>query len=46
MFLTGKSDKKSVMAVVSLHPEGYLLKSIKKEKLLEELKNYFALHNE
>ncbi|MCR5685843.1 MAG: response regulator [Lachnospiraceae bacterium] len=46
MFLTGKSDKESVMAVVSLHPEGYLLKSIKKEKLLEELKNYFALHNE
>ncbi len=42
MFLTGKSDKKSVMEVMSLKPQGYFLKSIEREKLLEELKNFFA----
>jgi len=44
MFLTGKGDKDSVMAVVSLRPEGYFLKSIQKDKLLEKLKEYFVLH--
>ncbi|MCR5799220.1 MAG: response regulator [Lachnospiraceae bacterium] len=44
MFLTGKGDKESVMAVVSLRPEGYFLKSIQKDKLLEKLKEYFVLH--
>jgi CheY-like chemotaxis protein len=44
MFLTGKSDKESVMAVVSLKPEGYFLKNIKKEELLEKLQEYFMLH--
>ena len=42
MFLTGKGDKKSVMEVMSLKPQGYFLKSIEREKLLEELKNFFA----
>ncbi len=44
MFLTGKSDKKSVMEVVALHPEGYFLKDISREKLLKELKEFFILH--
>ena len=44
MFLTGKSDRESVMAVVALHPEGYFLKTISKEELLEKLKEYFVLH--
>jgi CheY-like chemotaxis protein len=44
MFLTGKSDKESVMAVVSLKPEGYFLKTIQKEELLENLKEFFILH--
>ena len=44
MFLTGKSDKKSVMEVVALKPEGYFLKSIKKDELLEKLMEYFILH--
>ena len=44
MFLTGKSDKKSVMEVVALRPEGYFLKSITREELLEKLKEYFAIH--
>ena len=44
MFLTGKSDKASVMEVVSLRPEGYFLKSIKQEELLEKLNEFFILH--
>lgn len=45
IFLTGKSDKESVMAVVALRPEGYFLKDITKEELLEKLKEFFVLHN-
>ena len=45
MFLTGKSDKESVMKVVSLKPEGYFLKNIKKEELLEKLNEFFILHS-
>ena len=45
MFLTGKGDKKSVMAVVALHPEGYFLKTISKNDLLKELKKYFDEHS-
>ncbi len=41
IFLTGKSDKGSVMQVVALKPEGYLLKSIERDELLEELKKFF-----
>ncbi len=44
MFLTGKSDKESVMAVVALKPEGYFLKTIGREELLEKLKEFFILH--
>ncbi len=44
IFLTGKSDKDSVMSVVSLKPEGYLLKTIGKAELLEKLEEYFILN--
>ena len=43
MFLTGKSDKESVLAVVALKPEGYFLKNIEKDELLEKLGHFFAL---
>ncbi|MBO4337105.1 MAG: response regulator [Lachnospiraceae bacterium] len=43
MFLTGKGDKESVMEVVALKPEGYFLKSIQKEELLEKLQEFFIL---
>ncbi|SEK67233.1 Response regulator receiver domain-containing protein [Butyrivibrio sp. ob235] len=42
IFLTGKSDKESVMKVVNLKPEGYLLKSIKREELMADLQRFFA----
>ena len=41
MFLTGKGDKESVMAVVALKPEGYFLKTIEKDELLTKLNNFF-----
>jgi CheY-like chemotaxis protein len=44
MFLTGKGDKNSVMAVLALSPEGYFLKGIEKDELLEKLNDYFMLH--
>ena len=44
MFLTGKSDKESVLEVVSLKPEGYFLKNITREELLEKLNEYFMMH--
>ena len=41
IFLTGKSDKGSVMKVVALKPEGYLLKTIERDELLRELDKFF-----
>ena len=45
MFLTGKSSKENVMEVLSLKPEGYLLKTITKGDLMVKLKEFFALRN-
>ncbi len=44
MFLTGKGDKESVMAVVALKPEGYFLKGIQKDELVEKLQEFFIMH--
>ncbi len=41
MFLTGKSDKESIMEVLALKPAGYLLKTIDKTTLLETLDKFF-----
>ena len=41
IFLTGKGDKESVMAVLALKPEGYFLKTIEREELLAKLKSFF-----
>lgn len=41
MFLTGKSDKESIMKVLSLKPVGYQLKTISKEQLRQNIDNYF-----
>ena len=42
IFLTGRDDKESVMAVVSLKPEGYLLKTVEKKELVNKIKMFFA----
>ena len=41
IFLTGKGDKQSVMAVVALKPEGYFLKNIERKELLDNLDEFF-----
>jgi CheY-like chemotaxis protein len=41
IFLTAKDDKESVMKVVSLKPEKYLLKSMPKEKLTGAIDEFF-----
>ena len=41
MFLTGKSDKESIMEVLALKPAGYLLKTIEKKALLDTLGRFF-----
>lgn len=41
MFLTGKSDRDSIKNVLALKPERYLLKTIGKEALLDELDRFF-----
>ena len=42
VFLTGHSDKDSVLEVMKMHPQGYLLKSTKKEDILASIDNFFA----
>jgi CheY-like chemotaxis protein len=42
IFLTGKSDKESVMNVMKLHPDGYLLKSMSKEQIAEAIDTFFT----
>ena len=41
IFLTAKDDKESIMKVVSLKPEKYLLKSMPKEKLIGAIDEFF-----
>ncbi len=41
IFLTGKSDRDSVMSVVALKPQGYFLKNIEREELLKNLRDFF-----
>ncbi|MBR4574726.1 MAG: response regulator [Lachnospiraceae bacterium] len=42
MFLTGKSDKESIMKVLDLKPVGYQLKSIDRKQLRKNIADYFA----
>ena len=41
IFLTGKNDRDSVMRIIKRKPDGYLLKSMSKEELLESLDKFF-----
>lgn len=42
MFLTGKSDKETILRVMTLKPAGYMLKDITKAQLLINLEKYFV----
>ncbi|MCR4817822.1 MAG: response regulator [Fretibacterium sp.] len=41
IFLTGKNDRDSVMSVMSLKPDGYLLKSMSREDIIASVDNFF-----
>ena len=41
IFLTGKGDRESVMKVLSLKPDGYLLKSMPRDKLVAAVDDFF-----
>ncbi len=44
IFLTGKSDKKSIMRVMKLMPQGYLLKTMTREDIVAAIDNFFENH--
>lgn len=41
IFLTGKSDKESVLKVMELKPEGYLLKTLPPEEIVKNIDDFF-----
>ena len=41
IFLTGKGDRESVMKVLALKPDGYLLKSMERAKLIAAVDEFF-----
>ena len=41
MFLTGKGDRESVLKVLSLKPDGYLLKSLNRDQILKSIYEFF-----
>ena len=43
MFLTAKNDKESVMKVMELKPERYLLKTMPPDVLLQNIDEFFAM---
>ncbi|MCH4191916.1 MAG: response regulator [Butyrivibrio sp.] len=45
MFLTSKSDRESVLKVVSLKPEKYLLKTMPPEELIANIDSFFEKNN-
>ncbi|MBO4336520.1 MAG: response regulator [Lachnospiraceae bacterium] len=42
MFLTGKSDKETILRVMTLKPAGYMLKDITRQQLLMNLDKFFV----
>ena len=42
IFLTAKGDRESITKVLSLKPEGYLLKSLPKDKIIEAIDEFFS----
>lgn len=41
IFLTSKDDKESILQVMSLRPEGYLLKTLKPEEIVKAVDDFF-----
>ena len=41
IFLTGKSDRESIMRVMKLKPQGYLLKTMSRDDIMAAIDNFF-----
>ena len=41
IFLTSKNDKESILRVMELKPEGYLLKTMEPDKIVQEINTFF-----
>lgn len=41
IFLTSKNDKESILKVMALKPEGYLLKTMEPDRIVQEIHNFF-----
>lgn len=41
IFLTSKNDRESIMKVMELKPEGYLLKTMEPQKIVQEVDDFF-----
>ena len=41
IFLTSKDDKESVLQVMSLKPDGYLLKTLEPAKIIQAIDDFF-----
>ena len=44
IFLTGKSDRESIMNVMKLKPQGYLLKAMSRDEIVAAVDNFFIGH--
>ncbi len=44
IFLTGKSDRESIMRVMKLKPQGYLLKTMCRDDIVAAVDNFFTGH--
>ncbi len=44
IFLTGKSDRESIMNVMRLKPQGYFLKTMPRDAIVEAIDKYFSEH--
>jgi CheY-like chemotaxis protein len=44
IFLTGRSDRESIMKVMKLKPQGYLLKTMNRDDIVTAIDNYFISH--
>ena len=42
IFLTGKNEKENVLKILSKKPDGYLLKSMPKDELIDSLERFFS----
>jgi CheY-like chemotaxis protein len=42
IFLTGKSDRESIMRVMKLKPQGYLLKTMSRDDIIAAIDNFFS----